>query len=79
MSKRMMSEGGFSIRKWVTNSPELSRRIGIAETILDGPSMDSEPKSQVAEEEASYAKTTIDPFPNLVTQGYLVSVGIIKP
>jgi len=23
MSKRMMSEGGFNLRKWVTNSPEL--------------------------------------------------------
>jgi len=62
MSKRMMSEGGFNLRKWVMNSLELPRRIGIAETVLDGPSMDSESQSQLAEEEESYAKTTIDPF-----------------
>jgi len=37
MTKRMMSEGGFNLTKWVTNSPKLSRRIGIAETVLDGP------------------------------------------
>ena len=44
----------------------IERAFGIAEMILEG---------QVAEEEESYAKIH---FPGLVTQGYLLSVGIIK-
>ena len=33
-AKRVMSEGGFKLRKWSSNSEELMRRIQIAESLI---------------------------------------------
>ena len=52
-SKRMMSEDGFNLKKWVSNSPELSRGIRIVESVLDGDPIVAESQSQVAKEEES--------------------------
>jgi len=55
-----MSEGGFNLRKWNSNSNKLLQRIEIAESVLDhGSSRTLNTIATVIEEEESYAKSTI--------------------
>ena len=48
-AKRVMSEGGFNLQKWSSNSEELMRRIQIAESLItENPPSSTESSSPVA-------------------------------
>ena len=57
-----MAKGGFNLRKWNSNSPELLRTIEIAESVLNSESTIPESQTSVTEEEESYAKLMVSPF-----------------
>ena len=53
-SKKCLSEGGFNLRKWVSNSPKLLELISEEQTRVG----ESSPESKmVVEDTESYAKT----------------------
>ena len=55
-SKKMMSEGGFNLRKWKSNSSALTKAINHLEAKDDPP---SKIQVQVTEEDSSYTKATL--------------------
>ncbi len=64
VSKKVMSSGGFNLRKWNTNSEPLLRRIHDAEANVENRSSTTSNNSQsrsaiLLEEDESYAKATI--------------------
>lgn len=53
VSKGIMAKGDFNLRKWNSNSPELLRRIEIAESVLNSALKTSESQASVTEEKES--------------------------
>ena len=57
--KRVLSEGGFNLRKWNSNSAEILQRIQIAESVLgDRSTKPQNNPATIVEEEESYTKST---------------------
>ena len=54
-SNKRLSEGGFNLRKWISNSPKLLELISEEKAIVEESSSESKP---VVEDTESYAKTT---------------------
>ena len=50
-----MANGGFRLRKWKTNDPQLRERIGATETIVTKPEM-----VRRLEDEETYAKSKLE-------------------
>jgi len=74
----MMSEGGFNLRKWVTNCPELSRRIRIVESVLDGPSVGSGSQSQFPRRHIDWVCRLLD-FSYLIANVLLPGFSMLNP
>ncbi|XP_028414386.1 uncharacterized protein LOC114537537 [Dendronephthya gigantea] len=60
-TKRVMKRGGFNLRKWKSNSKELSDRIGECEA-MNAFNMDNLPeKASVVEDDRTYVETVVGP------------------
>jgi formylmethanofuran dehydrogenase subunit A len=62
-TKRVMSEGGFNLRKWCSNSASLVETINKAETTFESTQKHHSPA--VTDESLSYAKATTNPDSNV--------------
>ena len=74
-AKNIMAEGGFNLRKWNSNSRTLVQSINNTEVCTT--KSDSEKITRVAEEDLSYAKTTVSQETNVIEDKQAKVLGMI--